>query len=79
MTPYEHYLQLVSRFGLVRLMLAAQCNTDGALPDAAALVRTVHVFCRRFQHDDSFAAEVNQALKDSGWSRLDKVYSFLRT
>ncbi|MDB5937111.1 MAG: hypothetical protein JWQ01_4455 [Massilia sp.] len=78
-TPYEHYLQLVSRFGLLRLMLAAQCNTDGPLPDAAIMVNTTHVFCRRFQHDGNFATQVNQALKNSGWDKLEKVYGFLRS
>jgi lysine-N-methylase len=72
-------LQLVSRFGLVRLMLAAQCNTDGTLPDAAVLVQTVHVFCRRFQHDRTFAQHVNQALKNTGLAALDKMYGFLRS
>ena len=79
LTPFEHYLRLISRFGLVRMMLAAQCNTDGALPDAGALVLTVQVFCRRFQHDVVFASQVNQALKNSGWDKLDKVYGFLRS
>ena len=78
-TPYEHFLQLISRFGLLRLMLAAQCNTDGPLPDAAVLVSTTHVFCRRFQHDAGFAVRVNQALKNSGWDKLEKVYGFLRS
>lgn len=78
-SPYDHYLQLISRFGLLRLMLAAVCNTDGALPDAAALVRTVHVYCRRFQHDDNFAQRVNQALKSCGFDKLEKLYGFLRT
>jgi lysine-N-methylase len=78
-TPYEHYLKLISRFGLLRLMLAAQCNTDGPLPDAAVLVSTTQVFCRRFQHDANFATQVNQALKNSGWDKLDKVYGFLRS
>lgn len=78
-SPYDHYLQLISRFGLLRLMLAAVCNTAGALPDAAMLVRTVHVFCRRFQHDSTFAQRVNQSLKLSGLDKLEKLYSFLRT
>lgn len=78
-TPYDHYLQLISRFGLLRLMLAARCNTDGPLPDAAVLVNTTHVFCRRFQHDGNFATRVNQALKNSGWDKLEKVYGFLRS
>lgn len=77
--PYASYLQLVSRFGLLRLMLAAQCNTAGALPDAAVLVRTVQVYYRRFQHDAQFESSVNQALNNSGWGTLDKLYGFLRT
>lgn len=78
-SPYDQYLQLVSRFGLLRLMLAAQCNTDGPLPDADALVRTVHVYCRRFQHDANFAQQVNVALKNTGWASLERVYGFLRS
>lgn len=78
-TPFDHYLQLISRFGLLRLMLAAQCNTEGALPDAAAFVQTVHVYCRRFQHDINFAKQVNLALQTSGFARLEKVFEFLRT
>lgn len=78
-SPYEHYLQLVSRFGLLRLMLAARCNADAELPDAAALSQTVQVFCRRFQHDANWATRVNLVLKNSGWSALEKVYRFLRS
>lgn len=78
-SPYDHYLQLVSRFGLLRLMLAAQCNTDGPLPDDAVLVQTVQVFCRRFQHDTKFAQRVNQTLKNTGLAKLEKLYGFLRS
>jgi lysine-N-methylase len=77
--PYEDFLQLVARFGLLRLMLAAQCNTDGPLPDAATLVRTVQVHCRRFQHAPTFNQRVNDSLTNSGLAKLDKLYSFLRT
>lgn len=77
--PYESYLQLVSRFGLLRLMLAAQCNTDGPLPDAATLVLTVQAHCRRFQHDPAFAERVKGSLSQSGGTTLDKLYAFLRT
>lgn len=78
-TPYQHYLKVVSRFGLLRLMLAAQCNTDGQLPDVAALVHTVQVFCRMIQHDTNFAVQVNSALQNSGWAKLEKVYGFLKS
>lgn len=78
-TPYEDYLKLISRFGLLRLMLAARCNADADLPSAQELSQTVQVFCRRFQHDNSWAVRVNTALKNSGWDGLEKVYGFLRT
>ena len=77
-TPYDHYLRLVSRFGMVRFMLAAQCNGSEQLPSPALLAQTVQVFCRRFQHDRLFATQTSEALVKSGWSRLEKIYSFLR-
>lgn len=78
-TPYANYLQLIARFGVLRFMLAAQCNTEGALPDAAALVATVHVHCRRFQHNAAFAEKIQDAMKASGWDTLDKLFAFLRS
>lgn len=76
--PYQAYLQLIAQYGLLRLMLAAQCNTDGPLPDARAMVQTVHVFYRLFQHDQRFG-QMHQALMNSGFGTLDKVYGFLRS
>lgn len=78
-TPYEDYQQLISRFGLLRLMLVARCNADVELPSAQELSQTVQVFCRRFQHDTQWAGQINTALKNSGWDALEKVYGFLRT
>ena len=77
-TPYQHYLQLVTRFGLLRFMLAAQCTGDESPPDTAALVRTVHVCARRFQHDQFFSGQVAGILKRSGWDALERIYRFLR-
>ena len=75
---YESYLQLVSRFGLLRLMLAAQCVPEGSLPGVDALVETVQAFCRRFRHDPNFARRANEALRNEGWDSLDNLYGFLR-
>jgi lysine-N-methylase len=77
-TPYESYLRLISRFGMVRFMLAAQCNGGDTLPSPAALVQTVQVFCRRFQHDRLFAMNSSEVLRKRGWDRLEKIYGFLR-
>jgi hypothetical protein len=38
----------------------------------------VQVFCRRFQHDRLFAVQTSEALRNSGWDRLEKIYRFLR-
>ncbi len=78
LTPYEHYLRLITRYGLLRLMLAALCNSAEKLPTPDEMVRTVHVFCRRYQHDPHFATQVNTALKNARWDRLEKIYRFLR-
>ena len=36
----ESYLQLIARFGLLRMMLAGVCNQPGAVPEPALLVKT---------------------------------------
>ena len=78
-SPYEDYLKLITRFGLVRFMLASQCANEKELPALNVLTQTVQSFCRRFQHDVQFAINVNNCLINSGWSDLQKVYRFLKT
>lgn len=76
--PYDAYLQLVARFGLLRLLLAAQCNTDDMLPPLSALTATVTLQCRRFQHDREYTMHINRSLRESGWAELDKLYTLIR-
>lgn len=78
-TADAHFLKLVTRLGLVRLMLAAQCNDAKNLPTPEQMARTVQVFCRLYQHDSEFAKLVNAALNNTGWNSLEKIYRFLRT
>ena len=78
-TPNVHFLKLVTRFGLVRLMLSAQCCDSVNTPTKEQMVRTVQVFCRQYQHDVKFAKTVNTALENTGWDSLEKIYRFLRT
>lgn len=78
-SPFDSYLQLISRFGLLRLLLAVQCNTDEALPPIATLVATVQMHCRRFQHVADYAKRVKESLYDSGWAEMGKLYTLLRT
>ncbi|MFM9993367.1 MAG: flagellin lysine-N-methylase [Burkholderiaceae bacterium] len=78
-TPYEHYLRLITRFGMVRFMIAAQCSSEDNLPKIETLVDTVQAFCRRYQHDSQFSSKVNACLNNSGWNDLQKIFRFLKT
>jgi lysine-N-methylase len=75
---YDSFLVLGARFGLLRLLLAAQCSTEGALPAIPELLAAVHLHCRRFQHDGNYTARVHQSMRDSGWASLDKLVMLLR-
>lgn len=76
---YQAYLQLIARFGLLRLLLAAQCNADADMPTLSTLASTAALQCRWFQHDSAYTRQVNQSLVDSGWANLHKVCTLLRT
>ena len=76
-TAYQHFLSLASRFGMLRLMLAAQCNTEGKLPDAADMIQTIQVFCRVMQHNKRFATQVNSVHEIFAWGSLENVFKFL--
>jgi lysine-N-methylase len=75
---YNAYLRLVARFGLVRLLLAAQCNVEDGRPLLPTLVSTVALQCRRFQHDATFTENVNHSLRASEWSELAKLHTLIR-
>ncbi|WP_157264445.1 flagellin lysine-N-methylase [Azohydromonas aeria] len=77
-SPYQHYLVLIFRFTLLRLVLAARCNAGEELPDGKALARAVQLFCRHFQHDGIFTQQMGQVLANHGWNRLENVYRLLR-
>lgn len=78
-TPYQSYVQLMARFGLLRLILAVQCNTEGEAPPIATMVSTVQLHCRRFQHVPGYTRRVNESLYESGWAELSKLYTLLKT
>ena len=76
--PDEHFLKLVTRFGIIRFMLALQSTDETNLPEPADVARTIQVFSRLYQHDATYANLVNSALKNTGWSSLEKLFRFLR-
>jgi lysine-N-methylase len=78
-SPVNHYLRLMTRYGVVRWMLAMRCMADSALPSPEDLVETVQVFCKRYQHDSNFAKMIDEAFHKAGWDQVGKIYRFLRS
>jgi lysine-N-methylase len=76
---YDGFVVLATRFGLLRLLLAAQCSGEDELPSTADLLAAVHLHCRRFQHDIHYTARIHDALRESGWASLDRMVALLRT
>lgn len=77
-TLYESYLRLITRFGVIRFMLAFHCAAPGSVPEPSELVDTVQVFCRKFEHDHLFTGQVTNALLSAGMNQLERVIYFLR-
>lgn len=78
-TPLDHFLKLVVRFGMVRFMTSVQCADINQLPDQDQMARTVQVFCRRYQHDSQFASTVNACFEQAGWGDLHKIFRLLKS
>jgi len=76
---FAHYLMLVSRYGVVRLMLDASCANGQTLPTPRDMSSAVQFFCRQYQHDSSFSGHVIEALSEVGLARLETLYRFFRT
>jgi len=75
--PHHHFLGLMSRFGLLRLMLAGVCNA-AETTTPAILVRTTQVFNRLYPHP-SFSKQAVQALQYLGFDKPDRFTELLRT
>lgn len=78
-TPFDSYLKLVARFGVLRLTLASLCNNPEGLPDTALLVRAVQSHYRRFEHDPALATRVDKAFRASGRTPLATLFPLLRS
>ena len=77
-SPIHHYLRLMTRYGVIRWMLAMRCMADNGPVSPEDLVETVQVFCKRYQHDSVFAGMVDTAFQRAGWDEVGKIYRFLR-
>lgn len=73
-----HYRRLLTRFGILRLMLSGVASSTGKMLDQDTIVRTVQVFCRLYQHNDAFAKNAELCLKDLDWNSLERLYTLLK-
>lgn len=74
-SPYQHFLGLISRFGLLRLMLAGVCNTTEAT-EPAMLIRTTQVFNRLYPHP-VFSTKAVLALEFLGFDKPQRFTELL--
>lgn len=78
-SPVKQYLKLMTRYGVVRWMLAMRCQASNTTATPEDLVETVQVFCRRYQHNQDFSRTVNNAFEKTGWDNVEKIYRFLKS
>lgn len=76
-TALGHYRRLLTRYGILRLMLAGVAAVRGQAPDEATMVQTTQIFCRLYQHNQAFVAHAESLMAQSDWTRLDQLYALL--
>jgi lysine-N-methylase len=73
----EHYRRLLTRFGILKLMLAGSAANSNIAPTEAEVVQVVQVFCRIYQHNIAFAKQAEALLVKSEWTQLNRLYALL--
>lgn len=73
----EHYRRLLTRYGILRLMLAGIAAHQESALDETTIVRTIQVFCRIYQHNMAFAKQAEGLLVKSEWTQLERLYALL--
>lgn len=76
-SPQEHYATLLTRYVVVRAMLAGRAAAQEVLLTPDELAETVQVFSRLYLHSEEFRKNMTKALASAGWDRLEKLYALL--
>lgn len=76
-TAMEHYRRLLTRYGILRLMLSGVAAEQGTALNEAKMVHTIQVFCRIYQHNAVFAKQAEGLLAKSDWTQLERLYALL--
>lgn len=76
-SPYQGFVGITTRFGIVRLLLAGTCCHD---PNVTVdeLAQVVQTFTRHYQHNSNFRLNLDGILERSGWLSLERQFLFLR-
>ena len=73
----EHYRRLLTRYGVLKMMLAGVAADVNMAPTEADIVKTIQVFCRLYQHNTAFAKQAESLLVKSEWTQLDRLYALV--
>lgn len=76
-TAMGHYRRLLTRYGILRLMLSGMAASTGKALDEASIVKATYVFCRLYQHNMVFSEQAENLMARSDWTQLDKLYTLL--
>jgi len=71
------FRQLLTRFGILRMMLAGVAAFKGSDLDPETITMVTQVFCRLYQHNSTFSDEAEKCLKDLEWNTLERLYTLL--
>ena len=76
-SPVGHFRRLLTRYGILRLMLAGVAAAKNGPLDQNILVQVTQVFCRLYQHNDQFAKQADHLLTSAEWDQVDRLYTLL--
>lgn len=76
-SPMGHYRRLLTRFGILRLMLAAVAAAKDSPLDQDTVVHVIQVFCRLYQHNDQFSKQADHLLTGSDWDTVEHLFLLL--
>lgn len=68
--PFQHYIQFLLRFTILRVMLAGRAAAQVELLTPAELAETVQVFCRRMQHGRRILDLIRPEVVSGDWTSL---------
>lgn len=61
----QRYRNLLTRYGILQLMLAGVATEQGRMLDVATVVQTIQVFCRIYQHNALLTKRAETLLEQS--------------